>query len=134
MYRKYRAQRYPDKKWIYGYYVHEQGNDYICYMSPDIFCEVYELIDIKTLGQDTGITDCKNVEIYEGDIIKSEGIISLGYVVFVDGAFWMAFASGGSEGWHLLKTLTDIYVVGHIPVNYKLIKGAKANGKNQCNF
>lgn len=27
MYRKYRAQRYPDKKWIYGYYVHEQGND-----------------------------------------------------------------------------------------------------------
>ena len=127
MYRKYRAQRYPDKKWIYGYYVHEQGNDYICYMSPDMFDEIYELIDIKTLGQDAGITDCKNREIYEGDILEMYGC---GRVVatFEDGMFGartqgQGFGAFGKSLWGMGGE-----VVGNIHDNPELMEEGKANG------
>lgn len=127
MYRKYRAQRYPDKKWIYGYYVHEQGNDYICYMSPDMFDEIYELIDIKTLGQDAGITDCKNIEIYEGDILDMYGC---GRVVatFEDGMFGartqgQGFGAFGKSLWGMGGE-----VVGNIHDNPELMEEGKANG------
>ena len=127
MYRKYRAQRYPDKKWIYGYYVHEQGNDYICYMSPDMFDEIYELIDIKTLGQDAGITDCKNIEIYEGDILDMYGCGRVG-ATFEDGMFGartqgQGFGAFGKSLWGMGGE-----VVGNIHDNPELMEEGKANG------
>lgn len=76
----------------------------------------------KTIGQFTGFSDCKENEIYEGDILKTRDN-SFGYVVWNDGAF--AIKSHGSEAidWEHGSFYRESEVVGNIHENFEILEG-----------
>ena len=99
-------------------------------------------VDIKTIGQYTGLKDENGKEIYEGDIIEFsydvftgnfDTKVGRGTIEFIDGAFYIKpfeieerkVKDTDNEGWFLLYTVnTDtLKVIGNIYDNPELLEG-----------
>ena len=123
--RKYRGKRVDNGKWVYGWYIQQKLGG-TCYRHfiftnydagnfKDGFIEVIP----ETVGQSTGLKDKKGVEIYEGDIDKSGGVVIWNQD---DASFYMDHPS---EMHPLLDTEKWFEVVGNRHQNPELQEAAK---------
>lgn len=77
MNKKYKAKRKDNGQWVIGYYVcinEKSHRIYTGYAETDCktyYPEWYEIIP-ESLSESTGLTDKKGVELFEGDIVKTQ--------------------------------------------------------------
>lgn len=79
----YRAQRRLDRKWVHGYYVklEDEYRNRVSHRIYSGFAETdcddffgdWDEIDPDTLGICLGSEDCNGMEIYTGDVLRSDG-------------------------------------------------------------
>ncbi len=117
-----RSSSYPEMigGWVYGYYIKDlQGGK----LRGFIFnCPAYFMVDPRTVGQWTGISDKNEHRIYEGDIIETfDGIAT---VVFNSDMAMYGLESPGSEAidYDLFLVAPLSVIVGNIFDNSKLIE------------
>lgn len=70
---KFRGKNIHTGQWLYGDYHYEGNTHYIT--KPDQFRDyapVQFIVDEKTVGQFTGITDEEGREVFEGDILEAD--------------------------------------------------------------
>ena len=89
----FRGKRIDNGEWIEGYYAAEPytkstyNYGYILENEKDLYAKKAYLVDSRTVGQFTGLTDKNGRKIFEGDIVtirdSAEGVL----VEFIDGEY-----------------------------------------------
>lgn len=72
---KFKAKRLDNGKWVVGYFYAECGNTYIIenrQKESKLNRNPAYQVDPSTVCQFTGLTDCENQDIYEGDILAEK--------------------------------------------------------------
>ena len=111
-----------------------QVNQLDLYNKKDVYCRINDCIDSQSekwpLMQFTGLTDKKEKEIYEGDIVKQYGNYNQPYnteVIFAEGKFIpLVKAEGGVGlyGYKVIDKFNNNYfeVIGNIFENPEFLK------------
>ena len=123
---KFRGKKPTNGVWVYGSLVYSNEIDAAIYFqtgSGSVKSMEWVYVNPETVGQFTGLYDKNEKEIYEGDILKVQGLGEKIEVRFVRGVF--AFLWNGDlddEAPINAPTQEWAEVVGNIHDNPKLIK------------
>ena len=126
---KFRGKRVDNGKWIYGFPYNREGKKDVVgilaigsYFGNDMgmvsgYCEK---IEPETFGQYTGLKDKNEIEIYEGDILKTnpDGSECIGKVCYEDAQWFGACDYLGYAVEHC-----EAEVIGNIYDNPELMEG-----------
>ena len=88
----FRGKRVDNGEWVEGYCAAESytkntyNHGYILENEKDLFAKKAWLVDSRTVGQSTGMTDKNGKKIFEGDIVKLFDV-AVGEIVQECGAF-----------------------------------------------
>lgn len=108
------------KSWIYGGVSIFNGEATI-YDESCVANSAYD-VDIKSVGEFTGLKDKNGTEIYEGDIIEiihEESKNDVAQVLYKDGAF--GYDLKNFVIFHLMKSMKYFQVIGNIYENPELL-------------
>ena len=110
---KFKAKRLDDNSWVFGYFYEENDNTYIIENRQEeskLNRNIAYQVDPSTVCQYSGMIDCNDKPIFEGDIIDFDGE---GEVVFKGGAFSVKFGKYTEcLLYNLLKSKYPVTVVG----------------------
>ena len=128
-------------EWVYGSFASAPRKALIYEISESIPTRMEgKYVDIKTVGQYTGLTDKNGKKIFEGDVFRLEDEM-VGIIIFKDGCFRLqvwglcgTFTESGYDecggGWGLIEcepmdwyNLHDMEIIGNIHDNPELLKG-----------
>lgn len=124
---KFRGYNAKNKEWLYGCYLINRGEHFICpdgIQPADKTSEDFQ-IDPETLGQFTGLKDKHGKEIYEGDVLK-ENTTKSKYIVewrADTAAFVMVLSK--TDQWYNMMFAQHIKIIGNIHDNPELVKGGE---------
>lgn len=133
----FRGKRIDNGEWIYGWLgslhccnsqTKEIKSVYFTEMSENFDCRLNIIVDYKTIGQYTGLTDKKGVKIFEGDIVEcwSEGVKARGTVTHRIDGLWIIFPAWQKRiMWGLCPDNdgnTTVEVIGNIHDNPELLE------------
>ena len=130
----FRGYNLKNKKWLYGYYLVNRGQHFICpegIQNPLASWEDF-MVEEESVGEWTGLKDKNGKEIWEGDIVGF--LISLFYeldddddefvtakISFTYGSFAVIYR-GGIEKIFLQDLCDEIEVVGNTYQNKEILK------------
>lgn len=122
----FRGKRKDNGEWVYGTPIFYSSG-------TTVMCNEYqrnENIDLKTVGQYTGLKDKNGKRIFEGDIVlKRTHNGKKPMPVYFDGGQFTCGVGGGSSTPSHYYSLEDkqIEVIGNIHDNPELLEGATSN-------
>ena len=142
----FRGKRTDNDEWVYGWLgslhcsnsqTKEIESVYFTEISEGFDCRLNVIVDYKTVGQYTGLTDKNGVRIFEGDICRFKRFndVHVGKIVFnvTTASFVMWYQSivgaYGEKATHkmLLSVCDVIEVIGNIHDNPEILKGGEDN-------
>lgn len=108
---KFKAKRLDNGEWVCGYFYEENGNTYIIenrqkesMLNRNVTYEV----DPSTVCQFTGLKDCKDNEVWEGDILQDVDDDNIKYVVIFGEGTFLARKEGHYTGIPLHECIGDL--------------------------
>jgi len=129
---KFRGKHVESGEWIVGW-LFQDDDDHFPMIHQGGTLDDWEQVKEETIGQFTGLTDKKGIDIYEGDIILVRGtyhrVVLWDKISFAlmpcefyhDKTFWaMSLQHPGEDWWELFAD--DIEIVGNIFDNKELIE------------
>lgn len=137
---KFRGRSLVTGDWVYGGYYNQPDRrkdsirHIIVYQSNDLGGQqtIHDPIDVKTLGQYTGVKDFTGREIYEGDIVKvlggeyEQGLYEYRFICAVkwtdNGFDLVKIKDNYGVGWGFVSCEYCIIVIGNIYENPELLK------------
>ena len=120
----FRGKHTRTGEWVEGLLWRKKYNDnrlfISCFPDKDDNEEIY-IIDPKTVGQYTGLTDKNGKKIFEGDVVKWDGT-EISQIRYCEGVYRLCNAKG-YYGVSLHNHYSYVEVIGNIHDNPELLKG-----------
>ena len=118
---KFRGKRTKDGKWVYGFYVREEGLkrdgfhsiSHIIITKREPFRSYQDRVYADTVGQYTGLKDKGKNKMFEGDLYRSDSGYIFEVVYLESEACFVGVPVKEPKSWVFLEDIADMERVGN---------------------